>query len=102
VLALFQKSKSRITKAMYRADRLQPCETRGGIRCIARIVARAHADTGYITNDWKDNPNGEDYFSELGGKGSPDLQRAAKELLATYGPKIGEFEDTFAAKHGWT
>lgn len=65
-------------------------------------ITKAHADSGYFANDWTRNPGGEDYLRELGGAGSPDLQRAAKELLATLGPKVAEVEEHFARTRNWT
>jgi hypothetical protein len=65
-------------------------------------ITHAHADNGYFANDWRENPNGEDYLRALGGTGRPDLQRAAAQLLATLGPRVGQVEDDFANRLGWT
>ena len=51
-----------------------------------------------ITNDWKENPNGEDYQTRIAATGSPDLLRWAGDVLA---PRIQSVFNEFSSKYGW-
>ena len=62
-----------------------------------------HATASYrITDDWRENPNGESYLEGIRETGSPDLQRRAQELLTHLGPEISAVEERFVREHGWT
>ena len=61
----------------------------------------AQAESGYLTNDWKASPHGEDYRATIAGLGRPDVARTADELYAALGPKIAAVEDDFAKRYGW-
>jgi hypothetical protein len=62
-----------------------------------------HATASYrITDDWRENPNGQSYLEGIRGTGSPDVQRRAEELLTHLGPEISAVEERFAREHGWT
>jgi hypothetical protein len=65
-------------------------------------IVHARADSNYIANDWKANPNGQDFVRALGGTGRPDLQRAGAQLLATLGPRVSQIEEDFHDRLGWT
>ena len=60
------------------------------------------ATGGYITNDWRKQPNGQGYLETITRTGRPDLERRAAEILATLGPRVSQIENDFAAQHGWT
>jgi hypothetical protein len=62
----------------------------------------AFADGNYISNDWREQPNGQGYLEALAGTGRPDLQRRSSELLATLGPRLSQVEEQFAQTHGWS
>jgi hypothetical protein len=63
---------------------------------------KAFADSGYIPNNWKEQPGGQGYLEAIAGTGRPDLERRASQLLATLGPRVSEVEEHFAQTHGWT
>lgn len=48
-------------------------------------------------NDWKANPNGEDYRSRLGASRRPDVLRYLSDVLA---PKVEAVDEAFAKEHG--
>jgi hypothetical protein len=62
----------------------------------------ARSDSGYITNNWTESPNGEDYRKTIAGTGRPDVEGKANELFAELGPKVAGVEDEYAEKYGWT
>ena len=62
---------------------------------------KGYSDSFHHSNDWKANPNGQDYLAALRSF-RPDVQRRASEVLATLGSHISRVENEFAAKHGWT
>jgi hypothetical protein len=74
----------------------------GDDRLPDATVRPAFADSGYIPNEWKENPGGEGYLSAITGTGRPDLERRSAELLATLGPRVSQVEDHFANQLGWT
>jgi hypothetical protein len=61
-------------------------------------VKRFVADTGYIENDWKVNPNGEVYRRRLGEQGRSDV---LGRLEAELGPSIQRVNEEYAQKYGW-
>jgi phage-related protein (TIGR01555 family) len=61
----------------------------------------AHYVSGYTGNNWTEHPDGQSYRETIGSAG-PDVQRSADALLAELGPKVGQTEDEFAKKYGWT
>jgi hypothetical protein len=65
-------------------------------------IYHAKADSTYLENNWQENPNGEDYLRRISATGRPHLERAAAELLASLGPRIGKVEEDFARHFGWT
>lgn len=56
------------------------------------------SDGDYISNDWKEKPNGEDYRSRIGGSGRPDLQGWVESELR---PRAERINQEFADKYGW-
>ena len=50
-----------------------------------------------IANDWKENPNGEDYQTRVAATRSPDLLRWAGDVLA---PRIQSVFNEFSSKFG--
>ncbi len=79
--------------------------TRAVIESDAHPDAELHyakADSRYAENNWQENPNGEDYLRRISETGRPHLERAAAELLASLGPRIGKVEEDFAKHFGWT
>ena len=66
---------------------------------VDEIKVGAFASDGdLITNDWKENPNGENYQSRIVAAGSPDLLRWAGDVLA---PRVQAVFDEFSSKYGW-
>ena len=64
----------------------------------ATAQRRVFASDGDLrTNDWKANPNGEDYRSRLGASRRPDVLRYLSDVLA---PKVEAVDEGFAKEHG--
>jgi hypothetical protein len=61
-----------------------------------------HAYTGYSSNDWRVNRNGENYWAAIGGKGRSDLQGRVRDLVDELRPRISEIDGDFAERYGWT
>lgn len=59
------------------------------------------AETGYLENDWKAHPHGEDYRSAIAALNRPDLVGTADALFAKLGPRIAAVEDVYGLKYGW-
>ena len=53
----------------------------------------------FLTNDWSKAGNGQRYFKALGEK-RPGIQARSRELLARFGPELGQIEDIYIGK-GW-
>jgi hypothetical protein len=51
-----------------------------------------------VFNDWKENPNGENYVKRASAAGSPDVLEWARDVLA---PRVQSVYDEFSAKYGW-
>jgi hypothetical protein len=60
-------------------------------------LKKFRSDGDYISNDWKENPNGEGFRSWLGGTERPDLWARATSLQARVDAVNGEF----GSKYGW-
>lgn len=56
-------------------------------------------DGDYISNDWKESPNGESYLSRAVDAGFKEAVAYATSVLA---PKIRSVHEAFAAKYGWS
>jgi hypothetical protein len=56
------------------------------------------SDDDLIENNWKENPNGEDYRSRISSAGSPDLLGWTRDVLA---PRIQAVFDEFSSRYGW-
>jgi hypothetical protein len=54
------------------------------------------SDGDYISNNWKENPNGEEYLSRLRA-GRPDIQERAASLRA----RVEAVNDDFIKRYGW-
>lgn len=61
----------------------------------------ARADSGYLENDWKEQPNGEGYLHAINSAG-PYVQGVADKVFADLGPKIDAVYADFAQRYGWT
>lgn len=66
------------------------------------VMHTAASDSGYIDNNWKENPHGENYKATIAGYNRPDVARTSDQLLAALGPKVAAVEDDFAKRYGWT
>ena len=56
------------------------------------------SDGDLVMNDWKANPNGEDYQARIRAAGSPDLLEWARDVLA---PRVQSVFDEFSSRYGW-
>jgi hypothetical protein len=56
------------------------------------------SDGDLITNDWKENPDGQSYRSRIAATRSPDLLGWAGSVLA---PRIQTVFEEYSAKYGW-
>jgi len=55
------------------------------------------SDGDLVGNDWKANPNGEDYIQRIGAAGRPDVLEHISTVLA---PRVQAVDERFAAKYG--
>ena len=83
---------SQVTKA------LESMEFEDNVEGVAEPFA---AQTGYFENNWKENPNGENYLDRALG-GQPDLQRRVRTIIEEIQPRIDAIDAEFATKYGWT
>jgi hypothetical protein len=58
-------------------------------------------DGNYLSNKWKESPNGEDYQRVL-QTGSPDVQKAVHRVISEISKRVDAIDQEFAEKHGWT
>jgi SAM-dependent methyltransferase len=61
-----------------------------------------HAQTGLLMNDWRRNPNGEDYIGMGRLAGRPDLQRRVLGVVRSIQPRVDAVNDEFARRYGWS
>jgi hypothetical protein len=78
-------------------------------RAVDGVVSKAIPDTHLATwrtfgsdgnlvgNNWKENPNGEDYIRRLRAAGRPDVLHYVSTVLA---PRVEAVDGAFAQKHG--
>ena len=60
------------------------------------------ADTGYLSNNWKENFNGEGYLDAGELARRPDLQRKVRDLVTRLSPRVSAVEEEFANRYNWT
>lgn len=60
------------------------------------------AQTGYLENNWQENPNGEGYTQTGDITRRSDLQRKVRDLVRYLYPRVQAVEREFAERHGWT
>lgn len=59
------------------------------------------SDSGYLSNNWQENRNGEGYLSDgLGGRS--DLQRKIRSIIEEIQPRIDAVDRYYADNYGWT
>jgi hypothetical protein len=63
------------------------------------VVGRFKADGNLVTNNWKEQPNGEGYRRGISEAGRSDLLRWAEDL---YGPEVERIRQEFGQKYGWS
>jgi hypothetical protein len=56
------------------------------------------SDGDLVTNDWKENPNGEGYASRIRSEGRSDVLDWARDFLA---PRVEAVHAEFARRYGW-
>lgn len=64
-------------------------------------VIEAGSALGYVTNDWSQNKNGENY-PQTSLEGRPDLQEKVRDIVRELQPRIDEVDTTLSEKYGWT
>lgn len=57
-----------------------------------------YADGGYRSNDWTENPDGQEYRQRLGAAGRSDVYGWARDQLA---PQIQAVYEDFSERYGW-
>lgn len=60
------------------------------------------SQNGYLGNDWSKFTNGEEYISNIGDKGRPDIQRKVQDIVNEIQPRIDEIDSQFSEQHGFT
>jgi len=65
------------------------------------VAGQFASSEGYLSNDWKENKNGEGYIQSLRGISS-DLQGRADDIIRKLQPRIDEVDTSFSEKYGWT
>ena len=55
-------------------------------------------DGGLAFNDWKENPDGQDYIAEIKDSGRPDVLGWAGDVLY---PEIQKVYADFSSRYGW-
>lgn len=56
------------------------------------------SDGDLVGNNWKENPNGENYRSRISAAGSPDLLGWTRDVLA---PRVQAVFNEFSSRYGW-
>jgi hypothetical protein len=84
-------------------------DQRGFHKAVDAVMSKAVPDThtakyrlfasdgDLVGNDWKVNPNGEDYIRRLSAAGRPDVHKFVSSVLA---PRLEAVDREFAQKHG--
>lgn len=65
------------------------------------VAGQFASSEGYLSNDWKENKNGEGYIQSLRGISS-DLQGRVDDIIRKLQPRIDEVDTSFSEKYGWT
>ena len=64
-------------------------------------VKQFKAQLGYVSNNWKEAPNGEIYLNNS-FRGRPDIQARVQSIVSKYAERIKAVDDEFTAKYGWS